>query len=229
MNLRALAPSLLQRLIWPGTRALFASFLRLRIEGVERLEAVKGGCILAVNHGSELDPVLVAAAIPFFSRHLPLFYVSGEKKNYREKFGIRGRLLYGGKFFKAWGAYPAFSGLGSYAEALRYHLPLLKRGATVCIFPSGTLAEDGVPKAKGGVAYLARATGLPIIPVRVIGAAGMRAREFFAGSRRARVIFGTPLYADDIFARPAALAASYTQEECEAAAASVMRAVYALG
>lgn len=229
MNFRALAPSLLQRLIWPGTRALFAAFLRLRIEGSEQLQAVKGGCILAVNHGSELDPVLVAAAIPFFSSHLPLFYVSGEKKNYREKFGMRGRLLYGGTFFKAWGAYPAFSGLGSYAEALRYHLPLLRKGATVCIFPSGTLAEDGVPKAKGGVAYLACATGIPIVPVRVIGAAGVRLGEFFAGARRVRVIFGTPLYTNDIFTHADAPATSYTQEECEAAAASVMRAVYTLG
>ena len=225
--LQVLIPGVLQRLIWFPTRGLFTAFLRYRVKGREHHRALEGPCIIAANHVGELDPILVTAAFSPFKARLPLFYVSAPKEAYGKAFGLRGRLLYGGAFFRAWGAYPAYSGKSSYAEALLHHLPLLRAGRTICMFPNGRMDVPSAAGAKGGVAYLARATGAPVLPVHIGGIDGMTAREFWGGKRRVTLAFGTPLSADDIGMPQNAEAA--TRDECEAAARKVMEAVYALG
>ena len=191
-------PNMLQRLAWLPIRALMALFCSLEVRGVRNIQAVHGHAVIASNHSSEWDPLLIVASLPFFSRHLPLFFASREKGFYAGM-GWK-RFIYGGRLFRAMGAFQAYAGLKDYGKALSAHLDLIAKGKTVCIFPSGKRVLPGeLAEAKGGVSFLARETGLPIIPVHIKGAARLTFRDLFRGKRKITVIFGEPIYAGDIF------------------------------
>ncbi len=153
------------------------------------------GVIFAANHSSELDPILVPAALPFLSPLLPIFYVSRPRVFYKTS-GWR-QFLYGGLLFKLWGAHsvrPAVGG-ADYAQSLAAHIQILKIGGSVLIFPEGRKTRDGniQREAHGGVAYLARTTGMPVVPVRIFGDFNMTLGDFFLRRRRIVVVFGTPI------------------------------------
>lgn len=211
-------PSILQRIVWMPIRLLFTVFCSLEIKGMENLKRVQSNVILASNHISELDPIIIASSLPFFSRHLPLFFTSREKEFYKNK-GWK-KYIYGGIFFKMWGAYPAYPGLNDYSQALRHHLEIMQDGNTVSIFPSGKRVFRGEAiEAKGGASFLTQATRLPIIPVLIQGAEHISMGEFFLRKRKIKIVFGKPLYAKDIFKNPG----SY-----EAASAVIMEKILQL-
>lgn len=198
MRFSAIIPSFLQRLIWIPTRLSLAIFCHLEVKGIENIKTVKGNVILASNHISELDPVIIAGSLPFFSRHLPVFYTSREKDFYKDM-GWK-KIIYGGKFFKMWGAYPAYTGLNNYDEALKHHIEITKMGKTISIFPTGKRTRLGEKtEAKGGVGFLARTTQLPIVPILIEGAESITAKDFLLNRRKIKITFGKSLYTKDIF------------------------------
>src|SRR3989344_3817444 len=80
------SPWILQHSIWPIVRPLFLLFIHLDIRGAEHLTALdpkSRGVIFAVSHSSELDSILVPAALPFLSPFLPMFYTSREWTFYK--------------------------------------------------------------------------------------------------------------------------------------------------
>ena len=203
------SPLILQTALWPIVRPLFWFFLRLNIRGIENLEKVafaygrgqmpRHGVIFAVNHSSELDPILVPASLPFLSPLSPFFYTSREQTFYKTS-GWR-QFFYGGFLFKLWGSHPVRSGAHNYEESLATHIRLLEAGKSVCIFPEGRKTRDGAvgTEAHGGVAYLAWRTGASIIPVRIKGVFTLTLREFLVRTRSVEVIFGTPFYPAELF------------------------------
>src|SRR5712692_8791791 len=106
MEIYEIIPSILQRLIWIPIRLLLAVFCSLEIKGIENIKDIKSNVIIASNHSSELDSVIIAASLPFFSRHLPLFFTSREKEFYKDM-GWE-KIIYGGTFFKMWGTHRAY-------------------------------------------------------------------------------------------------------------------------
>ena len=108
MKYNFVTPSLFQHFSWGPLKLLMKIFCFLEIKGSENIENVKGNMIIASNHISELDPVLIVSCLPFFSKHIPFYFVSLLKKEYTN--GWR-KLLYGGNFFRLMGAYPAYLGL----------------------------------------------------------------------------------------------------------------------
>jgi len=219
-----LMPSLLQRLAWVPLRLLFLLFGRLSIRGLEHVHALSGPAVFASNHVSEIDPLLLVAALPPTSPRLPLIFVSREKGFYSVNWR---RVIYGGRFFRMMGAYPAQVGIQNYEKALATHLSMLRGGTSVSIFPMGGIRpRNGVPlKARGGVAYLAHATGCPVVPVRIEGAEEMRCRDFFTRRRHMRVTFGPPLYAQDFVENPHV---TETENGFEDAAVLLMQKVVSL-
>lgn len=188
MKLYKITPLILQATLWPFTRVILKLFVNFKVEGIHNIEEVRGAIIFASNHVSELDPVLVRAALPCFSRFAPLFYVSRE--NYLDSIeGIR-KHLYGGVFFKAWGAYPVEAGKKDYAKSLKNHVNLLKDGCSVCIFPEGRMSEDGnLGEVHGGTAFLAKVTNAKICPVTINGSFGINLSSFFSRERQIIVRF----------------------------------------
>jgi 1-acyl-sn-glycerol-3-phosphate acyltransferase len=196
VNWYSISPLILQKLIWVPTRLILLFFVRLDIDGLDNIKALRGNAIFACNHTSELDPILIPASLPFWSHFSPIFYTSREEEFYVRS-GWR-RHLYGGTFFKAWGAYPVFAGLRNYEKSLKHHISIVRAGGSICVFPEGHITRDGhIQPAKGGVAYLAHVTKVPIIPVRLDGAFRMSFSDFLLRRRNIRVSFGQPLYTID--------------------------------
>ena len=223
--MHTILPAFFQRLAWVPVRLAMRLRFSLEIKGVERLTGVRGNFIIASTHASELDPLLIVACLPFFSRHLPLFFASREKDFYAD-LGWR-RFFYGATLFKMIGAYPVYAGLDNYRRALRHHLRFIARGHNVCIFPWGTRSLSGErPKAKGGVAFLARTTGLPVIPILIQGLEHVTVRDFFSGTRKVTVTFGNPLYAEDLFVSETSGAGGTERDVCEQAASVLMEKIF---
>ena len=188
-----ISPLLLQKLILIPTKLLFTIFADFEVKGRENLKGIKGNVIFACNHASEVDPILLPISVPFWSHFSPMFYASREKKFYSDA-GWR-RHFYGGDFFKAWGAYQVFIGLRDYEKALANQIRIVKDGGTLCIFPEGRTSPNGlIQTTKGGVAYLAHVTKVPIVPVRLNGTFRLSLKVFLHRKRKVSVIFGKPIY-----------------------------------
>ncbi|MCH7597537.1 1-acyl-sn-glycerol-3-phosphate acyltransferase [Patescibacteria group bacterium] len=195
-----ISPLILQTAIWPITWLLFNFFLHLKIQGLENFKHLPRGVIFASNHSSEWDVILIPASLPFLSSFMPMFYVASEDKEFKHpRFGWK-KYLYGGFFFKAWGAYPITKGKQNYDSALKTHIRLLQQKRSLSVFPEGGIRSDNIPQtAHGGVSFLAHKTGVPIIPVAINGISKITCTEFILRKRDVTIYFGKPLYSKDIF------------------------------
>ena len=128
---------------------------RMRVYGRENLPR-RGGYILASNHTSFLDPVILGVVAP-----RPLNFMA---KNELFRIFILGRLV------SMVGAFPVMrekADIGAVREAIRR----LKEGKVLLLFPEGTrtdaeILRQGLP----GGGMLAVKADVPIIPVLIIGA-----------------------------------------------------------
>jgi 1-acyl-sn-glycerol-3-phosphate acyltransferase len=202
---------------------LFCSF---EIIGIDNLAKSKRGVIIASNHISELDPMLISCCLPYFSCHLPLYYVSRVKDFYKNnKFSF----LYGGEFFRLMGAYPAYAGLKDYRQALHHHIALLNQNKDVVIFPMGKKYTQNDPTgARGGVAFLAKETQSPIVPVLIQGIENFSFRAFLSRKRKLTITFGKPLNTDDIFITQNDTTIDSTRNEYEKASSILMKKIFQL-
>ncbi|MBU4479958.1 1-acyl-sn-glycerol-3-phosphate acyltransferase [Patescibacteria group bacterium] len=209
-------PLILQTFIWIPTRIILNVIYCYSVDGLENLKELKckklkmneqkfdslktnrqGGIIFAVNHSSELDPVMIPASLPFLSHLMPMFYVSREQKFY-ENSGWRQR-IYGGRFFNSWGAYNAYTGLKNYDLALKHHINILNNGRSVCIFPEGHKTKDGsIGEGKSGVCFLSQKTDSPIVPVKIEGLYKPLAKKDKLGRTKLKVVFGKPIYPKEV-------------------------------
>ncbi|OGD67499.1 hypothetical protein A2442_03275 [Candidatus Campbellbacteria bacterium RIFOXYC2_FULL_35_25] len=196
-----IAPWVLQTTIWIPTRIFFKLFCSYKVKGLKNLKELEKNCfgtIFAVNHSSELDPIMIPASLPFFSCLMPMFYVSREQKFYVSS-GWR-QHIYGGLFFRLWGAHNAYTGKKDYDIALRHHIQILKDGKSVCIFPEGRKTRDGeIAEGRPGVSFLAYRTKSPVVPVRIRGLYKPHTQRDFLGRKKIEVIFGQPIYPNDLF------------------------------
>ncbi len=197
MNLYYLTPLILQKIIWIQTRLILNFFLRLKVEGLDNLKDIPKNAIFASNHVSELDPIIIPASLPFFSRFSPMFYATLPTSEYTNSSWRQ--IFYGGTLFKLWGGHLVYIGLKNYAKSLVNHIKLLKDGKSIVVFPEGQITPNGfLQPARGGVAYLAEVSGCPIVPVSISGVYGISNKEFFLRKRWVRICFGKPVYSVDI-------------------------------
>lgn len=154
-------------------------YFRFRVEKARHVPAA-GPCIVAANHASYLDPVVLWMACP---RHLRFIV---DREQYR-------RPLVHWVAVRT-GAIPVENDprdLGS----LRRTLLALKQGALIGIFPEGGRSVDGSLKtAKPGAVLLALRAGVPLVPAGIVGtfAAWPRQRRF-PRPKPVLVRFGEPL------------------------------------
>ncbi|MFI1988433.1 lysophospholipid acyltransferase family protein [Actinoplanes sp. NPDC020271] len=132
-----------------------------RIEGLEHIPKT-GGAIFAGNHLSVADELFLGAAVP---RHLAFW----AKSDYFVGKGVKGFLSR--KLMEGLGAIRVERAGGRAAlTAFDAAIPALKGGDLVAVYPEGTRSPDGrLYRGRTGVARLATAAGVPIIPVGVIG------------------------------------------------------------
>jgi 1-acyl-sn-glycerol-3-phosphate acyltransferase len=190
-------PELLRALLVPVTRLAF----RPVVEGREHVPR-EGPVILAANHLSAVDSFL----IPLVSPRQVAFLAKAE---YFTRPGVRGRLT--GSALSGLGAVAVPRGeLRAAQAALETALGVLKEGRAFGIHPEGSRSRDGrLYRGRTGVAWLALASGAPVVPVAVLGTdriqpVGVR----FPRPGRVTVRFGAPLS----FGPPAGSAARARRE-----------------
>ena len=172
-------------------------FTKFEVKGLENLTNLKPGIIIASNHLSELDPIIIGSVLPLFSPLRPAFYTSRGKGLYQRPSWRRP--FYGGLLFKLLGAYPVIIGAHDYSKSLTAHARIVKHGGTMVIFPEGSRSKDGqMREGKGGVMYLSDITAAPIVPVAISGVFQMTAKKFFSRKAHITLTFGKPLSALEI-------------------------------
>jgi 1-acyl-sn-glycerol-3-phosphate acyltransferase len=129
-----------------------------RVEGHEHVPAT-GPFILASNHTSLADPPILGATVGHRNRRLIHFM---SKREIRDWPVIGWLADNSGVFFVR-------RGEGDRA-AQRLALELLAEGRPIAVFPEGTRSRDGrLGTAKAGAAVLALRSGVPVLPVAIVG------------------------------------------------------------
>lgn len=151
--------------------SLFRSGFRFRVVGAHNVPR-DGGVIVAANHISNFDPPILGVALP-----RPVSYMAK-----KELFAmpVLKQLL------PPLNAFPVDRQAGGTA-ALRASLRMLKEGRCVGIFPEGGRNVTGTNEEKAGAAFLAAASGAPVVPAAIVGT--RRLRPF----GKVTVAFGEPV------------------------------------
>lgn len=127
----------------------------------------QGGVILAANHISHADPMVLADFVVFGARRLPRYLA---KSTLFRGNGLVGRVMRGARQI------PVHRGTADASLALRDAVAALQAGECVTIYPEGTVSRDPEKwpmHARTGVARLALLSGAPVIPVAQWGAQAM--------------------------------------------------------
>lgn len=139
-----------RRLIGP----LVERYFHMKWLGTEHVPS-SGGVVLACNHLSNLDPVLLAAACP-------------RQISYLAKIELFKVPILGG-LIRRYGAIPLRRS-ASDPEAIRLAERVLEQGQLLALFPEGTRSRDGQLKPfRFGAARLALKYEVPLVPAAIIG------------------------------------------------------------
>ena len=142
----------LMNVIRPIGNLFCKTYYKVEYIGLENIDR-KDGFIIAPNHITEFDPLLIAMA----SKRL--FYYIAKCELFKNP------LL--AKAITGLNGFPIRRGKGDMCS-INYAVELVRRGEVLCIFPEGTRSPDGTPKkAKSGVGYIARHAGADIIPTAI--------------------------------------------------------------
>jgi 1-acyl-sn-glycerol-3-phosphate acyltransferase len=190
--MRYIVPCFLHRLIWFPSRFVFSVLLRSKINGRENLKDLdySKGIIIMSNHVRALDPLIVLATFPFFSRLFPLHTLSLERKEYLYFWF---NWIYGGWFAKMLGSYPVKRGLDDLEVQLKDYIKLLEEKRTMLIFPEGGMTRTGeFGQPKRGATFLAKRTGAIVVPICICGAYKASLFDLLLGKRKITVEIGKP-------------------------------------
>ncbi len=150
-----------RRVLYRVVRRLCWTYLKLhnrfRVVGKENLPS-NYPVIVAANHTSNLDPVVVALAFPRRLRPLAK----------EELFQIHPAFTW---LLDKLGALPLSRQTdAASSKALRHFMGLLDEGEELMIFPEGARSLDGrLMEIEGGAALVSVSRGVPIVPLYVAG------------------------------------------------------------
>ncbi|HEY4227601.1 MAG TPA: (d)CMP kinase [Candidatus Limnocylindrales bacterium] len=165
-------------------RTIARAVARYRIEGDLSSLPRTGPMIMAANHASSADPVLIGAF---------LNQVLGRPLNWLGKRELVEFPLTGWAFRIA-GIHPVDRDAAD-LEAFRTAMRILEADQVLAVFPEGTRSRDGgLQQVREGVGMLALRSGAPVLPVAVIDSDVLwpRGQLLPHYGRRVTVRYGTP-------------------------------------
>ncbi len=144
-------------------KPVLSVFTRRDWRGQQHIPA-EGGLIVAANHISHADPLVLAEYLMYGAGRLPRFMA---KSTLFKGNGLVGRVMRGAKQI------PVHRRTADASLALRDAVAALHAGECVVIYPEGTVSRDPLKwpmVARTGVARLALLSGAPVVPVAQWGA-----------------------------------------------------------
>jgi 1-acyl-sn-glycerol-3-phosphate acyltransferase len=168
-------------------RETFRGFVRILFKVLTRVDAIgsenvpeTGGCIIAVNHFSRLDP--------------PLVYILVKRKDVTalaaDKYQSYPLIRWVINIVDGIWLNREEADFGAMREARKY----LQSGGALGIAPEGTRSSSGgLLLAKTGVAFLADKTGVPVIPTAIFGTEYAVKQMLLLQRPSIHVRFGKPL------------------------------------
>jgi len=141
--------------IW-GRMLLDVSFIRVRTEGLEKLDR-NAAYVFVANHASYMDIPALLAYLPFQFRFF------AKQALYRIPF-LGGHLNRAGHI-PVDRSSPRAS-LKSMSEGARI---VAQRRISVLLFPEGGRCPEGLREFKEGAAYIAIKAGVPVVPMALVG------------------------------------------------------------
>ena len=158
----------------PTIGALGSVASRLKVYGKDRVPR-EGGLVVACNHFSWLDPVVLGVASPRV-----VYYMAKI-----EAHSVPGL----GAFIRAFGCFPVRRG-ESDREAVRTMRQIVADGGALGLFVEGTRQHSGVPgQVQPGAAMAALQEDVPIIPVAIHGTQTWKPGTF----RPVSIAWGEPM------------------------------------
>ena len=188
-------PTPLYNLIGIVSAPVLYGLYRLRAKGQENLP--EGGCVLACNHVSSLDPWVLG--MPLWPKRFLRFMAKSE--------------LYWWPLTAALnrvGAFPVRRGQRD-VVAIETAVRLASEGHVVTMFPEGTRRTKGLVKRfearpRSGAARIALEAGVPLVP------AALKGTDKLMRFGRLSVAYGAPVERDDLRGREAGEAATEATE-----------------
>lgn len=145
---------MLYRFLKPFAIILFKIFFLIKVRGKENIPR-RGGVIIASNHLSFLDPVVLGVASPRVLNFM------ARDDLFRHKLFAR--------LISSLNAFPLKRGRPD-RTALKEAIRRLREGKALVIFPEGTRSRDGrIGEGEIGAVWLSRVSGAKIIPARIYG------------------------------------------------------------
>ena len=158
-------------------KPLMRTWFLIRLEGHEHVPT-DGPVILASNHRSNMDPVLLASAVK-----RPLSFMA------------KAELFVGplGWIMRWIGQFPVRRG-GIDREALRRVDAVLARGSMLGLFPEGTRGDGDFAAIHPGLAYIVVRQRCPVLPVVISGTERVKRRiGWLPFASPVRIIIGPPI------------------------------------
>jgi 1-acyl-sn-glycerol-3-phosphate acyltransferase len=162
-------------------KPLMRCWFRIRIEGAEHIPAA-GPVILASNHRSNVDPVLLACAI-----ERPVSFMA------------KAELFVGplGWILRLIAQFPVRRGSID-REALRRGSAVVAAGGVLGLFPEGRRGDGSFTTINAGLAYIVLREGCPIVPVAIFGTERVRRRfGWLPLASPVRMVVGRPIRSPD--------------------------------
>ncbi|HZD02996.1 MAG TPA: lysophospholipid acyltransferase family protein [Actinomycetes bacterium] len=158
-------------------KPLMRFWFRIRVEGEEHVPAT-GPVILASNHRSNVDPVLLASAVRrpvSFMAKVELFI------------GPLGWIL------RLIGQFPVRRGSAD-REALRQSSAVVADGGVLGLFPEGGRGDGSFSTIHPGLAYIVLREPCPVVPVAIFGTERVRRRlGWLPLASPVRIVVGPPI------------------------------------
>ena len=184
---------------------LFGLLAKVRIRGADALPRT-GAFVLAPNHYSELDPIVVAVAV----------WRMGRAPRFMAKESLF-RVPVVGWILRRTGMIPVARTTSAAAskQTLEQSRMLVEHGRGVIVYPEGTLTRDPEMwpmRGKSGAVRLALAGGIPLIPMAQWGTQEIMGRyskrlSLWPLRKRVLVAVGEPLDLSDLAGRESDTAA----------------------
>jgi len=166
--------------MWIALAGVRISGVRWQVVGRDRLE--NRNYIFMSNHVSNLDPPLLIPLIPGRTSVLV------KKELFR--IPILGRAMVMGQLVPI-----DRSNRDAAIASVREAEQVVRSGLNMTVFPEGTRSPDGkLQPFKKGAFYLAMDTGVPIVPITIVGTEELLPKgHYVAKPGRARIVFHAPI------------------------------------